>query len=73
MIASKQIRIRNVSNDAIDKLDFRDRIIKLSLSFGHLVVATSCQCYIYSTRNWNTPMIFDLKEGNVTLIKQADK
>ncbi|XP_041351349.1 intraflagellar transport protein 80 homolog [Gigantopelta aegis] len=71
--ASKQIKIRNVSNDAIDKLDFRDRVIKLSLSFGHLVVATSSQCYIYSTRNWNTPMIFDLKEGNVTLIKQAEK
>ncbi|XP_046379883.1 intraflagellar transport protein 80 homolog [Haliotis rufescens] len=73
LVASKQIRIRNVMNDAGEKLDFRDRVIKLSMSFAHLVVATSSQCYIYSTRNWNTPMIFDLKEAGVTLIKQAEK
>ena len=28
-------------------LDFRDRIIKTSLAFNHLVVATTSQCYIY--------------------------
>ena len=27
--------------------DFRDRIIKVSLGHGHLVVTTSSQCYIY--------------------------
>ncbi|CAH1781800.1 unnamed protein product [Owenia fusiformis] len=70
---SKQIQVRNVLNDAREKLDFRDRIIKVSLAFDHLVVATSSQCYVYSTRNWNTPMIFDLKEGSVTLITQAEK
>ena len=32
------------------------------------------EVYIFfSTKNWNTPMIFDLKEGSVTLIVQADK
>ncbi|XP_005092728.1 intraflagellar transport protein 80 homolog [Aplysia californica] len=71
--ASKQIQVRNVMNDTTEKLDFRDRVIKVSLGFNHLVVATSSQCYIYSTKNWNTPMIFDLKEGSVTLIKQAEK
>uniref|UniRef100_A0A2C9JF99 Uncharacterized protein n=1 Tax=Biomphalaria glabrata TaxID=6526 RepID=A0A2C9JF99_BIOGL len=73
LTASKQINVRNVMNDATEKLDFRDRVIKLSLGHGHLVVATSSQCYIYNTKNWNTPMIFDLKEGSVTLIKQAEK
>ncbi|KAL5004430.1 hypothetical protein ScPMuIL_017886 [Solemya velum] len=73
VVSSKQIHVKNVMNEALEKLDFRDRIIKISLSFGHLVVATSSQCYIYSSRNWNTPMIFDLKEGNVTLIQQAEK
>jgi hypothetical protein len=28
-------------------LDFRDRVIKASLAFSHLVVTTSSQCYIY--------------------------
>lgn len=27
----------------------------------------------FSTKNWNTPMIFDLKEGNISLILQAEK
>ncbi|KAL3846590.1 hypothetical protein ACJMK2_017565 [Sinanodonta woodiana] len=73
VVASKQIRVRNVMNEATEKLDFKDRVVKASLSFNHLVVATASQCYIYSTKNWNTPMIFDLKEGNVTLVKQAEK
>ncbi|XP_059177555.1 intraflagellar transport protein 80 homolog [Physella acuta] len=73
LVASKQIHVRNVMNDAKEKLDFRDRVIKLSLGYSHLIVATSSQCYIYNTKNWNTPMIFDLKEGGVTLIKQAEK
>ncbi|WAR28818.1 IFT80-like protein [Mya arenaria] len=70
---SKKIVVRNVMNDSYDKLDFRDRVIKASLAFSHLVVATSSQCYIYSSKNFNTPMIFDLKEGNVSLIMQAEK
>lgn len=73
VVSSKQIHVRNVMNEALEKLDFRDRVIKVSLCFNHLVVATASQCYIYNTKNWNTPMIFDLKEGNISLILQAEK
>uniref|UniRef100_A0A8C6VHX1 Intraflagellar transport 80 n=1 Tax=Naja naja TaxID=35670 RepID=A0A8C6VHX1_NAJNA len=65
--------VRNVLNDAVDLLEFRDRVIKASLNFGHLVVSTSLQCYIFSVKNWNTPLIFDLKEGTVSLILQAER
>uniref|UniRef100_A0A8C4X7R3 Intraflagellar transport 80 homolog (Chlamydomonas) n=1 Tax=Erpetoichthys calabaricus TaxID=27687 RepID=A0A8C4X7R3_ERPCA len=65
--------VRNVLNDAVDVLEFRDRVIKASLLHGHLVVTTSLQCYVYSTKNWNTPLIFDLKEGTVSLILQAER
>ena len=27
----------------------------------------------FSTKNWNTPLIFDLKEGTVSLILQAER
>ncbi|XP_032237699.1 intraflagellar transport protein 80 homolog isoform X2 [Nematostella vectensis] len=64
----KSINVRDVVNDSKDTLDFRDRIIKTALGFQHLVVATSSQCYIYSVKNFNTPMIFDLKNGNISLI-----
>ncbi|XP_064241171.1 intraflagellar transport protein 80 homolog isoform X2 [Passer domesticus] len=65
--------VHNVINDAVDLLEFRDRVIKASLNYGYLVVSTSLQCYVFSTRNWNTPLIFDLKEGTVSLILQAER
>lgn len=69
----RTMQVRNVLNDAVDVLEFRDRVIKAALAFDHLVVTTSLQCYIYNSRNWNTPLIFDLKEGTVSLILQAEK
>ncbi|RVE64929.1 hypothetical protein OJAV_G00130660 [Oryzias javanicus] len=69
----RSMQVTNVMNDAVDILEFRDPVIKASLAFAHLVVATSLQCYVYSSRNWNTPLIFDLKEGTVSLILQAEK
>lgn len=42
-------QVRNVMNDAVDVLEFRDRVIKASLAYGHLVVATSLQCYVYKS------------------------
>ena len=69
----KTIALRNVTNDAWEQLEFRDRIIQLALGYNHLVVATTSQCYVYTTRNWNTPTIFELKDGSVSLIVQAEK
>uniref|UniRef100_A0A8C5YXR1 Intraflagellar transport protein 80 homolog n=1 Tax=Marmota marmota marmota TaxID=9994 RepID=A0A8C5YXR1_MARMA len=68
----RTMQVRNVLNDAVDLLEFRDRVIKASLNYAHLVVSTSLQCYVFSTKNWNTPLIFDLKEGTVSLILQAE-
>ncbi|KAM3616364.1 uncharacterized protein V6R79_016748 [Siganus canaliculatus] len=69
----RSMQVRNVLNDAVDVLEFRDRVIKASLAHSHLVVTTSLQCYVYNSGNWNTPLIFDLKEGTVSLILQAEK
>ncbi|XP_038273151.1 intraflagellar transport protein 80 homolog isoform X1 [Dermochelys coriacea] len=69
----RTMEVRNVINDAVDLLEFRDRVIKACLNYGHLVVSTSLQCYVFSTKNWNTPLIFDLKEGTVSLILQAER
>ncbi|XP_069474564.1 intraflagellar transport protein 80 homolog isoform X1 [Ambystoma mexicanum] len=69
----RTMQVRNVINDALDLLEFRDRVIKASLNYGNLVVSTSLQCYVFSTKNWNTPLIFDLKEGTVSLILQTER
>ncbi|NWH89506.1 IFT80 protein, partial [Aegithalos caudatus] len=73
LIKRRTMKVHNVLNDAVDLLEFRDRVIKASLSHGYLVVSTSLQCYVFSTKNWNTPLIFDLKEGTVSLILQAER
>ncbi|KAM6065174.1 intraflagellar transport protein 80 homolog isoform 2-T5 [Theristicus caerulescens] len=73
LIKRRTMEVHNVINDAVDLLEFRDRVIKASLNYGHLVVSTSLQCYVFSTKNWNTPLIFDLKEGTVSLILQAER
>uniref|UniRef100_A0A7M4EL33 Intraflagellar transport protein 80 homolog n=1 Tax=Crocodylus porosus TaxID=8502 RepID=A0A7M4EL33_CROPO len=44
----RTMEVRNVINDAMDLLEFRDRVIKASLNYGHLVVSTSLQCYVFS-------------------------
>ncbi|KAM3728232.1 Intraflagellar transport protein [Dirofilaria immitis] len=73
-IKRQLIDIRDVlSNIAYEKLELRDRITKLSLGFEQLVVATISQCYIFSIKNWNTPIIMDLKECNVSLIMLCEK
>ncbi|KAM8954240.1 intraflagellar transport protein 80 homolog [Pelodytes ibericus] len=73
LIKRRAMQVRNVINDAVDLLEFRDRVIKASLNYGHLVVSTSLQCYVFSTKNWNTPLIFDLKDATVTLILQCER
>ncbi|NXN14848.1 IFT80 protein, partial [Indicator maculatus] len=73
LIKRRAMQVRDVLNDAVDVLEFRDRVMKASLNYGHLVVSTSLQCHVFSTKNWNTPLIFDLKEGTVSLILQAER
>ena len=56
----------------MENLEFRNRIIEMSMGHGHLIVTTSAQCYLYSINNWNTPHIFDLRYP-VSLIIQSDR
>mmetsp|Transcript_28907 Transcript_28907/g.81402 ORF Transcript_28907/g.81402 Transcript_28907/m.81402 type:complete len:781 (+) Transcript_28907:949-3291(+) len=51
-------------------LDFRDRVVKMSLGFGHLVVVTASQCLVYRTTDWHSPERFDLP-APATLILQS--
>ncbi|XP_049774478.1 intraflagellar transport protein 80 homolog isoform X1 [Schistocerca cancellata] len=69
----KSISVHNVSDDTWEKLEFPDRVIRLSFGYNHLVVITPTQCHIYSTKNWNTPAIFDLREGTVSMLLLAER
>nr|CAD7424961.1 unnamed protein product [Timema monikensis] len=73
MTSRKSISVRDVSNEAREQLEFPDRVIKLALGYNHLVVVTPSQCHVYSTRNWNTPAIFNLREGSVSMVLLAER
>ncbi|CAK8674791.1 intraflagellar transport protein 80 homolog [Clavelina lepadiformis] len=73
LVSRKSVEVHNVVNDAHEALELKDRVIKLSLAFNYLIVITSSQCHIYSTDNFNTPSIFELRQGNVSFIMQAEK
>jgi len=72
LVSRKSIHVSNIVNDTQDVLEFRDRVIKMSLGFGYLVVITSSQCLIYTSNNFNTPSIFELRLPSVSLVQQCE-
>uniref|UniRef100_A0A7S3R5J7 Intraflagellar transport protein 80 n=1 Tax=Dunaliella tertiolecta TaxID=3047 RepID=A0A7S3R5J7_DUNTE len=67
-----KVVVVDLLSEITDELEFRDRVVKISLGFDHLIVATSTQCHVYSISNLSTPYIFDLKEP-VTLVMQCER
>ena len=56
------MKVTEAGAEGYERLEFpRDRVVEFALGWGRLVVATATQCFLYSTSNWNTPHIFDLK------------
>ena len=67
---ANKIFVSDLMSEGVEELDFRDRVLAFTMKFGFFVVATSTQCFIYNTNNFNTPHIFDLK-APVSVIVQA--
>ncbi|GLV42372.1 Outer segment 5 [Carabus blaptoides fortunei] len=69
----KTLVVKDVLAETEEQLDFSERVIKVAIGYGHLVATTPAQCHIYTTTNWNTPTIFDLKDGAVNHLVLAEK
>lgn len=69
----KGITVHDISNETREYLDLPERVIQMAMRYNHLVVTTPTQCYIYNTSNWNTPIIFDLKEGSLNLLMLCER
>ncbi|KAL6734894.1 hypothetical protein Aduo_005385 [Ancylostoma duodenale] len=68
------LEVRDLNVDlAQESLETRDRITRAALAYNQLVVVTTLQLYIYGSKNWNTPVIVDLKEKTIALILQASR
>jgi len=64
--------VTDILNEINEYLDFKDRVINMSIGYNDLIVTTASQCHIFNFSNWNTPSIFDLKDS-VSLILQSPK
>lgn len=73
LIRRKAIEIKEIGTECREVLEIADRVVLLEFGFDHLVVITPSQCHIYSTLNWNTPAIFDLRSGSVSTVLLAEK
>ena len=68
------VRVRDISLNSKEQLDFRDHVVKMAMGHAHLVVATVTQCFAYRAGHWNTPVVFDLpKDGTINLVKLSEK
>ncbi|EGR33781.1 intraflagellar transport protein, putative [Ichthyophthirius multifiliis] len=72
LIEDNKITVNDLINEMHEELDFKERVINMSMAYGNLIVTTHSQCYIYAFTNWNTPQIFDIKEA-VSLIIQSPR
>jgi intraflagellar transport protein 80 len=66
------IRVHDINSEGIQDLSFRDKVVKMSVGYDHLIVATTAQCKIFSTQTWAEPVANDVKDM-ITLVAQCEK
>lgn len=66
------VHVYNVNSENVEELAYRDRVVKMSLGYDHLIVVTSSQCHINNIVTWGTPISFDIKD-TVNLVVQSDR
>eukprot|EP00796_Vickermania_ingenoplastis_P004139 gene4139-2981_t len=64
---SKKLLLHNVANDTSNELKQRDKVIKMSMGYGYIVVCTSTTCCCYNLQRINTPVQFDLRDAVIAL------
>lgn len=69
--SSSRLVVQDALSDAVEELDLKGKIVKLSMAFDHMIAATTSHMYLYNTKNWTSPHIVDLKEP-VNFIVQAE-
>ncbi|CAF3833222.1 unnamed protein product [Adineta steineri] len=70
---SKVITVSNCETELKDKIELKDRLVKMSVGFGYLIVLTSNQGLIYNCKQLGHPALFDLRDMSMSLIVQAEK
>jgi intraflagellar transport protein 80 len=57
-----KLLVTDYHQDITEVIDFRDRLIDMTIGYGFLIVVTNSQCHVYNVESMQTPYSFDLKE-----------
>jgi intraflagellar transport protein 80 len=70
---NNKINVTDVLHELNEDLDFRERVVNMSMAYGFLVVCTTGQTYIYNTtqQNWTSPFVFDIRDSVYTIVQGA--
>lgn len=68
-----KINVNDVLNEMNEDLDFRERVVNMSMKYGHMIVCTTAQCYVYNivAQNWASPFVFDVKDSIFMIVQGA--
>jgi intraflagellar transport protein 80 len=69
---NNKLIVTDHQTDESAEIDFRERLIDMTIGYNYLIVVTSNQCYIYNLAYIQSPYKFDLKE-KVKLILTSPK
>ena len=66
-----KISINDCLHEMNEDLDFRERVVNMSMKHNHLIVCTTTQCYVYNVMNWTSPFVFDVKDSIYLIVQGA--
>lgn len=67
LTASKKLLLQNVSKNTSQELKARDKIIKMSLGYGYVVMCTLTTCFCYNLERLQSPVQFDLRDSVIAI------
>jgi intraflagellar transport protein 80 len=59
---NNRLLITDYHNETFEEIDFREKLIDMTIGYNYLIVVTNNQCHIYNIANLQHPYKFDLKE-----------
>lgn len=68
-----KINVTDYLHEMNESLDYPERVVNMSIQFGHMVVCTTSCCYIYNvaSQNWSTPYTFDVRDTVYMIVQGA--
>ncbi|CAJ1021859.1 WD domain, G-beta repeat, putative [Leishmania lindenbergi] len=68
LLDSRRLTVQDVVKDTVQEIELADKVIKVELGCGYLVVCTTTQCCCYSMDRLNAPVQFDLRDPVISII-----